>query len=228
MEYKFRDRLATASVSPNKPDFYRMVRNYFRFDTDTNSFGFEMNVISKRTSTFGDEFVASATNENNNEWWVIGGTTPITHVPKSQFPDPDEAYVFHIGIVSRILEHAPDNEPDENCYHVFVSYASEDREFVQDLVNELTTQGLRVWWDEDELLVGDNIRASIENGLARSAYGAAVISPESIDKPWPTDERGGLYARQTTTGSPVVLPIWRGLSSADVQSKMPMEANTQA
>ncbi len=187
-----------------------------------------MNVVGERASTFGSDFVASATNEGGQEWWVIGGSTPITHVPKSQFIKPDEAYIFHIGIVSRILDHAPDSEPDDDCYHVFVSYASEDMEFVQSLVNELTAQGLRIWWDKDELLVGDNIRVSIEKGLAQSAYGAAIISPDSIDKPWPTDERGGLYARQTSTGSPVVLPVWRGLSSEDVQSKMPMEANTQA
>ena len=215
-------------MSLSKPDFYRKARSHFRFEVDTDFSDFNMNVVDEKRSTFGDDFVASASSNDGQEWWVVGGSTPITHVPQSEFPDPDEAYLFHAGIISQIHSNPSNEEQDDGCYHAFVSYAREDEEFVEKLVGELTARGLRVWWDKKELLVGDNIRASIEKGLTRSAYGITVISPDSINKTWPTDERGGLYARQTNTGSTVVLPVWRGLNSEDVQNEMPMEANTQA
>ena len=62
-------------------------------------------------------------------------------------------------------------------FDVFISHASEDKDdFVRDLANSLQRHGLKVWYDEFTLRVGDSLRRSIENGLKNSSYGVVVLS----------------------------------------------------
>ena len=80
---------------------------------------------------------------------------------------------------------------------MFVSHASEDKDaFVRPLVAALNAVGLKVWFDEQELRVGDSLRHSIDRGLARSRYGVVVISPAFLAKHWPQKELDGLVARE--------------------------------
>ena len=68
-------------------------------------------------------------------------------------------------------------------WDVFISHASEDKEgFVRPLAKSLRQRGLRVWYDEFTLKVGDSLRRSIDRGLARSRYGVVVISPNFLRK----------------------------------------------
>jgi hypothetical protein len=68
-------------------------------------------------------------------------------------------------------------------WDVFISHASEDKEdFVRLLAERLRTHGLRVWYDDFTLTVGDSLRRSIDRGLARSRYGIVVISPNFLRK----------------------------------------------
>ncbi|MBK8819070.1 MAG: toll/interleukin-1 receptor domain-containing protein [Saprospiraceae bacterium] len=51
---------------------------------------------------------------------------------------------------------------DQTNYDVFVSHASEDKEdFVRDFVKCLHEYGLKVWYDEFTLRVGDSLRRSM-------------------------------------------------------------------
>jgi hypothetical protein len=61
---------------------------------------------------------------------------------------------------------APHN-PKE--WDAFVSHASEEKDsVVEPLVRALETRGLRIWYDRTTLSVGDSLRRSIDEGLARS------------------------------------------------------------
>lgn len=73
-------------------------------------------------------------------------------------------------------------------WDVFISHASEDKEFVRPLADALIARGLRVWYDEFELKVGDHLRRSIDRGLVRSRYGIVVLSPAFFAKHWPQTE----------------------------------------
>ena len=56
-------------------------------------------------------------------------------------------------------------------YDVFISHASEDKdEVVRPLANALLEKGLKVWYDEFELKIGDSLRRKIDRGLAKSKY----------------------------------------------------------
>ena len=68
-----------------------------------------------------------------------------------------------------------DDETKE--YDVFISHASEDKEaVVRPLANALRQKGVRVWYDEFELKIGDSLRRKIDQGLSKSRFGIVVIS----------------------------------------------------
>lgn len=115
------------------------------------------------------------------------------------------------------------------AWDVFISHASEDKDaLVRPLAQELRTRGLRVWYDEFELRVGDSLRASIDQGLARSAYGIVILSPQFFAKHWPPEELNGLAAREAADGRKVILPVWHGVRHAEVTAESPTLADRRA
>lgn len=114
-------------------------------------------------------------------------------------------------------------------YDVFVCHASEDKDtFVRPLADRLRDAHLEVWYDEFSLKLGDSLRRSIDSGLARSRYGLVVLSHAFFEKRWPQRELDGLIARETIGAERVVLPIWHGVSKADVLRFSPPLADTFA
>lgn len=72
------------------------------------------------------------------------------------------------------------------AWDAFISYASEDRDAVAKPLAELLTRfGLRVWYDQYELRVGDSLRERIDDGLARARHGIVVLSKCFFGKHYP-------------------------------------------
>ena len=46
---------------------------------------------------------------------------------------------------------------------LFISHASEDKDFVGPLAGALSSQGLEIWYDEYELQIGDRVRDRIDH-----------------------------------------------------------------
>lgn len=117
---------------------------------------------------------------------------------------------------------------DQTSYDVFVSHASEDKDdFVRDFVKCLQQQGIKVWYDEFTLRVGDSLRRSIDNGLKNSRYGIVVLSEAFFSKEWPQRELDGLFAREIN-GEKVILPIWHKISKNEVLKFSPIIADMLA
>lgn len=113
-------------------------------------------------------------------------------------------------------------------YDVFVSHASEDKEeFVRDFVECLRKNGLKVWYDELTLKIGDSLRRSIDSGLSNSRFGIVVLSEAFFQKEWPQRELDGLFAREID-GNKVILPIWHKISKNEVLKYSPMIADMLA
>lgn len=113
-------------------------------------------------------------------------------------------------------------------YDVFVSHASEDKdEFVRPFVKCLQENGIKVWYDEFSLRVGDSLRRSIDNGLKNSRYGIVVLSEAFFSKEWPQRELDGLFAREVN-GEKVILPIWHKISKNEVLKLSPIIADMLA
>jgi hypothetical protein len=110
-------------------------------------------------------------------------------------------------------------------YDVFIAHASEDKdEIATPLALKLKKKGLRVWYDDFTLRVGDGLRRSIDKGLASSEYGIVILSPSFFKKEWPQRELDGLAAREIE-GKKVILPIWHKLSRAEVVNHSPTLAD---
>lgn len=127
--------------------------------------------------------------------------------------------------MARSVEQTGSKESD---WDVFISHASEDKDsFVRPLASRLSEHGVKVWFDEFSLTIGDSLRRSIERGLSKSRYGIVVISPDFLRKEWPQRELDGLVAREID-GDKVILPIWYEISEIDIRSVSPMLADRVA
>ncbi len=115
-------------------------------------------------------------------------------------------------------------------YDVFVSHAWEDKEsFVDEFVEELQKLNLRVWYDTSQIKWGDSMRAKIEDGLRKSKFGVAVLSPDYIKegKYWTKAELDGLFQLESVNGKKL-LPIWHNLTKKEVMAYSPIIASKLA
>ncbi len=86
-------------------------------------------------------------------------------------------------------------------WDVFICHASEDKEeFVRPLAEALRHRGLRVWYDEFSLEVGDSLRQAVDRGLNKSRFGIVVLSPSFFGKNWPEWELNGLVTKELRAG----------------------------
>jgi hypothetical protein len=122
----------------------------------------------------------------------------------------------------------PPGQKNIGLWDVFISHASEDKEaFVRSLADELIKRGLKVWYDEFTLTIGDSLRRSIDQGLANSRFGIVVLSHSFFSKEWPQKELDGLVAMEISSGK-VILPIWHNVSKEDVSDFSPILADRLA
>jgi hypothetical protein len=113
-------------------------------------------------------------------------------------------------------------------WDVFISHASEDKDgFVRPLAIALQSCGLKVWYDEFTLKVGDSLRRSIDRGLINSKYGIVVISPNFLNKEWPRRELDGLVSLEVD-GRKVILPVWHNIDFHGVKNHSPTLADRVA
>jgi len=113
-------------------------------------------------------------------------------------------------------------------YDVFICHATEDEdEFVRPLAEALCQAGLRVWYAEFSLKLGDSLRQSIEKGLASSRYGVVVLSPSFFEKHWAQQEMNGLTQKEVD-GTNVILPVWHRVDREYVLRFSPMLADRVA
>ena len=117
---------------------------------------------------------------------------------------------------------------DQFEWDVFICHASEDKvEFVRPLAERLNQAGLKVWFDEFSLTVGDSLRRSIDTGLVKTKFGVVVVSSNFFNKEWPQRELDGLATRERD-GRKVILPVWLGVDIDDVAAHSPTLADRVA
>lgn len=151
---------------------------------------------------------------------------------ESLSPLPEYSSPSISGLVQPVRDLAlGDNEHIEvttSHYDVFISHATEDKDtIVRPLASSLVSKGLRVWYDEFELRIGDSLRRKIDNGLTRSRFGVVVISPSFLSKNWPQYELDGLVTREMT-GDQVILPLWHKVDKQEVIDYSPSLADKVA
>jgi HD-GYP domain-containing protein (c-di-GMP phosphodiesterase class II) len=110
-------------------------------------------------------------------------------------------------------------------WDVFISHASEDKDRIaRPLAEALRKKGLRVWYDEFSLKVGDSLHQKIDEGLEQSRFGVVILSPRFFRKYWPREELNGLATREVD-GTQVILPVWHKVVFSKVRLYSPRLAS---
>ena len=91
-------------------------------------------------------------------------------------------------------------------YDVFLSHASEDADWCEQLAKRLRNEGLRVWFDRSQLEPGDHLIARLNEGLSQSRKMVAVWS-----KAYFADEKVWTLAEGFAQQQPDVLAKGRSL-----------------
>src|SRR5688572_14105001 len=87
--------------------------------------------------------------------------------------------------------------------HIFISYSSQDRSWVEHLAKDLRWRGHVVWIDFEGIRGGDEWRQSIANGLYYSRTVLLVCTPDSFASEWVEDEM-----RLALEFDKTIIPLW--------------------
>lgn len=172
----------------------------------------------------------------SGHWYVtvdLGGLRGSVSTSIRKLPSPLPVYNEpSLASVPSLIhkEESPFESSEDNYveYDVFISHASEDKEsVVRPLARALVNHGLKVWYDEFELKIGDSLRRKIDRGLAKSRFGIVVLSKDFIKKGWTNYELDGIISK-ANTGEQVLLPIWHGITKQEVLDYSPSLADKVA
>jgi hypothetical protein len=113
----------------------------------------------------------------------------------------------------------PELSARPKSHDVFLSHASEDKNYVRELASALDRRGISYWLDEFQITLGDSLRRVIDTGLANSRFGIVILSKHFFAKEWPQRELDGLLALEIE--EKVILPVWHEISEDEVKSFSP-------
>ena len=173
---------------------------------------------------------------NSAHWYVVidlggyaGKVKSAVRVLPGILPSAKQQSLASVPSLFLGREDSPDYNADtKREFDVFISHASEDKDaVVRPLANALKERGLRVWYDEFELKIGDSLRRKIDIGLSKSNFGIVVISRSFIKKGWTNYELDGLITR-AVSGEQVLLPIWHDITKQEVIDYSPSLADKVA
>lgn len=110
-------------------------------------------------------------------------------------------------------------------FDAFVSYASEEKDcIVVPLVERLSRESLRIWYDDHRLIIGDSVVSAIDAGLDKARYGVVILSIAYFTKKWPRYELDQL----SKTKMDKILPILHGITHDDVERHAPCLSSRRA
>jgi TIR domain len=89
----------------------------------------------------------------------------------------------------------------------FLSHSSKDKAFVRKLAADLVASGVKVWIDEQRILVGDSIPEKVAQGLAESDFFLIVISHNSVGSSWVKKELSNALIQEIERRKVAILPI---------------------
>jgi len=89
----------------------------------------------------------------------------------------------------------------------FISHSTKDKRFVRKLAADLVASGVKVWLDEQRILVGDSVPEKIAQGLAESDFFLIVVSQNSVGSSWVKKELSSALVHEIERRKVTVLPI---------------------
>jgi hypothetical protein len=92
-------------------------------------------------------------------------------------------------------------------YSCFISYSSRDQDFANSLYTDLQTNGVRCWFDTQDLKIGDKLRDRIDESIRLHDKLLLVLSENSVSSQWVGDEVEAAFERERRENRTVLFPI---------------------
>ena len=92
-------------------------------------------------------------------------------------------------------------------YDVFVSYSRHDQLIVRVLVDRLAQSGLRVFYDEADIAVGDSLVDSLHRAVQEARYVLVVMSPHYFASQWTSRETDLALQQEVDSNRTKVIPV---------------------
>jgi hypothetical protein len=110
---------------------------------------------------------------------------------------PDEFIDYASSLVGKAIEY----------YSCFLSYSSNDDEFVRRLYNDLQGKNVRTWFAPEELKIGDRFRSRIDESIRIHDKLVIILSANSVNSDWVETEVESALERERKEGKDVLFPI---------------------
>jgi len=116
-------------------------------------------------------------------------------------------------------------------YDVFISYKSDNLEWVMTLRDNLEIHGLNTFLDVCSIQPGDLIATALEEGIKQSRCGIVVVTAEALTSSWVATEYEAMLSEQKARpefrviplilGNSTALPFIKVLAAVDFRSHVP-------
>ena len=110
---------------------------------------------------------------------------------------PEEFITYATSLVGTPIEY----------YSCFISYSSNDNEFVRRLHNDLQAQKIKTWFAPEDLKIGDRFRSRIDESIRLHEKLVLVLSQNSINSPWVRREVEAALEREDREKKDILFPI---------------------
>ena len=112
---------------------------------------------------------------------------------------------IQLGKVAESLD-AIKNELKKVSPSVFLSFANENRDIALRIIEDLSGYNIEVITD-DIVKIGDSIENKIKNGIERSQFFIALITPKFIQSQWTHEELKLALHKEKRNNSYIILPL---------------------
>jgi len=134
-----------------------------------------------------------------------------------------DSYADKVEKLGKLVSSESDKRESEP-YHVFLSYNSQDREFVDTVARGLQSYGINPWYDEWALRPGQSVIAAIEEGIDTIPCAAVFVSTKG-EGIWQGTEIPILLERFIREGGTLFVVL---IDEVDRQQIRPFLRNTRA
>ena len=119
-----------------------------------------------------------------------------------------EVFLRGAGVDDTFINHNKSLEANPiGYYSCFISYSSKDQDFAERLYADLQQRGVRCWFAQKDMKIGDRIRSRIDKSIRTYDKLLIVLSKNSIESQWVEKEVETAFEEERTRKKTVLFPV---------------------
>jgi uncharacterized protein YjbI with pentapeptide repeats len=118
------------------------------------------------------------------------------------------AFLRGVGLPDTLIDYLPSLLGQSiQFYSCFISYASKDDAFARRLHSDLQNNGVRCWFDAEDMKIGAKIRDTLDEAIRTRQKVLLVLSEASIASTWVEGEVEKAFEEERQRGGLVLFPV---------------------